>query len=307
MTGRAPAHNGLSSLLQAVEHGTGVSTLCEISRGVRLVAPTVAGIAAYQVLSGTLYLYAGGDEPQVARQGTLVLVPPDVRPELAADTVSPERLDGADCVSLRNGWRVADATQGRARDVLVVAARISGPQSTNLPDVVSLSVGTTQAGQQALTLLREEIARPDRNQAMGVSLLTTCILAAMRDAMAAENRPGDGQGGGEAQRDAQVARAVAAISDRPGEPYTLDSMADLAGMSRSTFARHFPRVTGTSPMEFLQNVRLKEAAVLLRTTALPVKTVAATSGFASRSHFSRAFRAQFGADPTAYRTIEPDR
>ena len=58
-------------------------------------------------------------------------------------------------------------------------------------------------------------------------------------------------------------------------------------------------------MEFVAKTRLHHAAELLRGTDLPVKAIAASIGFASRSHFSRAFRAAYGRDPRAYRRLSP--
>jgi AraC family transcriptional regulator, activator of mtrCDE len=43
---------------------------------------------------------------------------------------------------------------------------------------------------------------------------------------------------------------------------------------------------------------------MLRAGDLPVQKVADAAGFASRSHFSRAFRAAFGVDPSTYRHVE---
>jgi transcriptional regulator GlxA family with amidase domain len=43
---------------------------------------------------------------------------------------------------------------------------------------------------------------------------------------------------------------------------------------------------------------------MLRSSNLPVKAVAAAVGYASRSHFSHAFRAEFGVDPTGFRSEE---
>jgi AraC-like DNA-binding protein len=103
----------------------------------------------------------------------------------------------------------------------------------------------------------------------------------------------------------QLGRAVAAIVTRPEEPHGLDSLAALAGMSRSCFTRQFAASYGCSPMEFVQTVRLRAAARMLLGSELPVKSVAASVGFASRSHFSRAFAAHFGVDPTQFRS-KPD-
>jgi AraC family transcriptional regulator, activator of mtrCDE len=103
-----------------------------------------------------------------------------------------------------------------------------------------------------------------------------------------------------------IGRAVTAIRAHPGEPHTLETLADIAGMSRSTFIRHFRRIMRTPPLEYLKRIRLEEARTLLRSTNLPVKTVAAQSGFASRSHFSRLFRAAYGEDPSAFRQHSVD-
>ncbi len=99
----------------------------------------------------------------------------------------------------------------------------------------------------------------------------------------------------------QIGRALMAMLEKPEDPHCVTSLAKLAGMSRSRFTHHFTATYGTSPMIYLQSVRLKRAARLLRSSTAPVKSVAAAVGFASRSHFSRAFREKFGQDPTAFR------
>ena len=92
--------------------------------------------------------------------------------------------------------------------------------------------------------------------------------------------------------------------EAPGRAHSLDSLACVAGMSRSRFVHHFSTAYGRTPMEFVQLVRLHAAAQMLRGSLLPVKTISASVGYASRSHFSQAFRAEFGSDPTAYRLKE---
>ena len=103
-------------------------------------------------------------------------------------------------------------------------------------------------------------------------------------------------------KDPRLARAVAAIVGNPSAPYSLSELAEIAGMSRSSFAEHFSETFGQSPLDFLQKVRLGHAAHLLSATDLPVKVVASSVRYASRSHFSRAFRDTYGVDPTTYRS-----
>jgi transcriptional regulator GlxA family with amidase domain len=94
---------------------------------------------------------------------------------------------------------------------------------------------------------------------------------------------------------------IECILDHPGRPFTLESLADMAGMSRATFAERFREAFDRTPMEFLKEIRMRRAAQLLSTTDLPVKTVAARIGFASRSYFSRSFKEFEGVDPANYR------
>jgi AraC-like DNA-binding protein len=106
----------------------------------------------------------------------------------------------------------------------------------------------------------------------------------------------------------QLGRAVAAILVKPQGPHNLLDLAKTAGMSRSRFVHHFTSTYGRSPIDFAQSVRLRAAARLLRGSNTPVKSVAAAVGYASRSQFSRAFRCEFGQDPSTYRedTAEPE-
>jgi AraC-like DNA-binding protein len=99
----------------------------------------------------------------------------------------------------------------------------------------------------------------------------------------------------------RLGRALFAILERPQEPHSLDSLAAAAGMSRSRFVHHFSTAYGETPMGFVQSARLQAAARMLRTSDRPIKAVAAAVGYASRSHFSHAFRAEFGVDPSSFR------
>jgi transcriptional regulator GlxA family with amidase domain len=100
---------------------------------------------------------------------------------------------------------------------------------------------------------------------------------------------------------ARLAGAVAAILDRPADSHTVESLAAIAGMSRSSFSHHFTEAYSMSPKAFVQEARLASAARILKASDLPVKSVAASVGYASRSHFSRVFQTRFGLDPTAFR------
>ena len=104
-----------------------------------------------------------------------------------------------------------------------------------------------------------------------------------------------------ALEDHRLGDALATILDHPETPLTVADLARAAHMSRSAFAKHFTAAFDQSPMEFLKQVRLRRAAHLLRASDQPIKTLAASVGYESRSHFSRAFKAFHGLPPAQYR------
>jgi len=106
--------------------------------------------------------------------------------------------------------------------------------------------------------------------------------------------------------DTRLARALAAMHDRPQHCFTLAELAELAGMSRSVFAARFAHAVGESPIEVLKALRLARAAELLTRTDLPIKGIAARVGYASRSSFTRAFCARHGRPPADFRAPSRD-
>jgi AraC-like DNA-binding protein len=101
-------------------------------------------------------------------------------------------------------------------------------------------------------------------------------------------------------RDPLLGRALAALHADPGAPWTLTSLADEAGMSRSAFAERFRMRLGESPMAYVTAWRMDVAARLLRTENLPLARVAERVGYQSEAAFHRAFRRAQGVTPGAF-------
>ena len=103
--------------------------------------------------------------------------------------------------------------------------------------------------------------------------------------------------------DDRLARALRAILELFAKPFTVETLADIAGMSRSSFAARFTDAFGQTPMSLLRAARLRRAHELLVTTDTPVAQIAHDVGFVGRSNFSRAFRKMYSVDPTRFRRI----
>ena len=102
--------------------------------------------------------------------------------------------------------------------------------------------------------------------------------------------------------DARIAKAFAAMAARPGDPHTVENLAQLACLSRSAFMARFAQVVGKSPMQVLRDLRLRQAMHQLKASSSPIDQIAHNAGYASRSSFIKAFRKVYGADPSQFRS-----
>ncbi|HEY3046666.1 MAG TPA: AraC family transcriptional regulator [Polaromonas sp.] len=94
----------------------------------------------------------------------------------------------------------------------------------------------------------------------------------------------------------KLARTLVAVHERPGQAWTLASMAEHAGMSRSAFAASFKDQVGEPPAEYLLRWRVSIAQTMLR-SGWSIKAAADELGYASASSFSRAFTQTAGVPP----------
>lgn len=100
---------------------------------------------------------------------------------------------------------------------------------------------------------------------------------------------------------AAILDAVEAMEAHVAEPLTLDRLAGTAGLSPRQLNRLFTEKLGRPTMRYYRELRLQKAQSLLRNSPLSLTEIALATGFASSSHFSRAYAAQFGQPPSAYR------
>jgi len=151
----------------------------------------------------------------------------------------------------------------------------------------------------AFTSIMKELQAPRfGTKALAEALMKQCLILGLRNQVERGEMtllPLIGQ------RDPRLVRALLDLMEDPAREHTLEELASASGMSRSLFAERFTEAFERPPMDLLKQIRLHRAANLLRSTNLPVQVVGMTVGYASRSYFSRAFRAAYGRDPRAFR------
>ncbi len=96
------------------------------------------------------------------------------------------------------------------------------------------------------------------------------------------------------------------INGHYAEPLSLELLAALVHINHFYLSRLFKRVTGFSVIEYIKEVRLKEAQKLLQQGKLSITKVAETVGFDSSSHFGRVFKSSIGMSPRDYRKTNGD-
>lgn len=104
--------------------------------------------------------------------------------------------------------------------------------------------------------------------------------------------------GGQVQR---VARAIAVLRSEFARPMRIEQLADIAGMSPSSFHRNFREVTSLTPLQFQKRLRLIEARRLLLSQRMTASRAAFTVGYESVSHFTREYTRMFGVPPARHR------
>jgi AraC-like DNA-binding protein len=100
--------------------------------------------------------------------------------------------------------------------------------------------------------------------------------------------------------DRQISPALNAVHAEPGQRCTVESLANLCGMSRSSFAARFKVLVGAAPMEYLTRWRMAVAGDRLRASDEPVSGIALTLGYESEAAFSTAFKRVMGCAPRQY-------
>ncbi len=104
-----------------------------------------------------------------------------------------------------------------------------------------------------------------------------------------------------ALKDPNIATALTAIHQEPGLNWTVGSLAQHTGMSRSRFSDRFSELMGVGPMKYLADWRLQKALVMLDEEQTSIQEIAQLIGYQSAAAFSRAFANKFGDSPRTFR------
>ena len=147
-------------------------------------------------------------------------------------------------------------------------------------------------------LASEMAAQAPGSEVVATRLAEVLFIQMLRAHIASE--PGRNQGWLRAIFDPQVGAALNAVHDRVNTPWTVESLAEAAGMSRSAFAVRFKELLGQTPLEYVTEWRMQKAMELLKQRDKKLIDVARSVGYESDAAFSKAFKRVVGANPGEY-------
>jgi AraC-like DNA-binding protein len=224
------------------------------------------------------------------------------------------RVSGRQAITLAAGdflmlasppsWTLAD---DRARQSQLVGGYFSLSEDNAslllalVPNVVVIpaALDSGERLRQVINLIGDE-ARADRpgRSLILEHLLEVLVLEAIRHR--ARDLDGTTPGLLAGLAEPGISAALRAIHDDAGRPWSLESLASVAAMSRSGFAARFVQVVGKPPRAYLQDWRMALAKDALGSARVRLDVLAASLGYQSASAFSAAFSRAVGCSPARY-------
>jgi AraC-like DNA-binding protein len=176
-----------------------------------------------------------------------------------------------------------------------LGVRVRSPLAMALPEVLILPMNDMSPIVPTLELLFREAFDDAFGRQAALDRLAEYFLIQMLRHVTAT---GQLQGGiFAALADARLAIAVSAMHGKPSHPWTLDELADHAGMSRARFAVNFRETVGITPLDYLTDWRMSVAQNLIK-QGRPIKSVAAAVGYQSQAALARVFAKRIGVSPS---------
>jgi AraC-like DNA-binding protein len=275
------------------------------------VMPGAQRVIEYHLVArGACWGHAVGQEPMRLQEGDVIVFPQGDAHVLSSAPgmrAAPDMSAFARrSTPLPMVYELGGGGSDRARFVcgfLGCDERPYNPLLTSLPSVIHLSGSGPQATTGWLgTLLNIAVNESGRARPGGEN-----VLARLSELMFVETirryietLPPAQTGWLAGLRDPVVGQALAALHGEASEPWTVERLARVVGLSRSVLAQRFTEMVGQPPMQYLALWRMQLASRLL-VDGGQVAAVAGAVGYESEAAFSRAFKKLVGQAPATWR------
>lgn len=174
----------------------------------------------------------------------------------------------------------------------------ANPIAAALPDIVHLPLARVSGIEPVLSLLFAEADGQSCGRQVILDRLFEVLLVQILRAMMEQANIGSGMLAGMA--DERLRAALVSMHEQPQRNWSLGDLAEVAGMSRTSFANSFRETVGVTPGAYLQAWRIGIAQEML-SEGRPLKYIATEVGYSGEAALSRAFLAHTGKSPREWR------
>ncbi|PKM09573.1 MAG: AraC family transcriptional regulator [Gammaproteobacteria bacterium HGW-Gammaproteobacteria-7] len=283
----------LSFLLGAYQLSAGVMATPSLCGAWQFGTAGMRRATFHFIGQGEAWLHTRNSEPRQISAGDLAVMPHD-----AWHMLSPDRsLRGENPVMSMEG-------EGPFTTILCgyfefLAGR-HNPILDALPEVI---VVPAEEGGQGLIQLGNLLITEANTEGLGTAsvinkLADTLFVMVVRHYLRTSENPRGLLAG---MADPGLRRVLEAIHRRSGDDWSLERMAKIAGMSRTTFAQRFSEMLGSTPNDYLTRWRMTQAELMLRDPGTSVAQAAGRVGYEDESAFRKAFKRIHGTAPGALR------
>jgi len=294
----------LSDVLSLLKPQSNVSAGFDAGRDWAIEFPRNIGIKCYAVVSGQCWLVVEAvPQPVHLIAGDCFLLPGgrpfrlasdlEVKPVGAHTIFPPARAGGV-------------VTYNGGGDVFLVGSRfvLSGRHADILLKMMPPIIHIRREEDKAALRWSVERMMQELSEGQPGGFLVAQHLSHMMLVQALRLHTAEGPNGGVgwlfALADKHMGAAIGAMHEDPAHRWTLQELAERAGMSRSNFALKFKEMVGTSAMEYLTRWRMLLAGERLANSSEHTSAIALSLGYESESAFSTAFKRVMGASPRQY-------
>lgn len=266
------------------------------------------------VVRGTAWIVPDAGDPQELRPGAVAVVKGPGPVTLADDPTTPPQVvfhpggrrtgpDGADLGdALQLGVRtLGNDPDGSARMILG-CYQLRGEISQRVLDALpqQLVLQPEAWSSPLVPLLAEEIGTDEPGQQAVLDRLFDLLLVTVVRAWFGQPEA-DVPDWYSAHQDPVVGQALRLLHENPAHPWTVASLADETGLSRSALARCFTDRVGVPPMTYLKEWRMARAADLLLDSHNTLDAIARRVGYSDGLTLSSVFKGARGVSPQQYR------
>lgn len=175
---------------------------------------------------------------------------------------------------------------------------------SGLPPLLKINMRDTPSGRWLEDTLRYSVQQADASGPGAIAVVAKLSEALFADTLRRyiETLPASQTGWLAGVRDPDIGKALALLHKQPAHAWTIASLAEAVGLSRSVLADRFRHYLSDTPMGYLTRWRLQLAAQMLSSTSKSVAQVAGEVGYESEPSFNRAFKREIGIPPAQFRS-----